>query len=298
MKMTSTPSKLMIGTLMAGVVLSSGVGISHAKTPQSVSSSQQHIQNTKYPIKVMEAVRVSLGEKKHTTALDSQIDKMTKVEVMDRYLGTFGKKVTGKEVRKAVLGVFNISLDTISEKNYGSHLAIYSDDIMQTLRQSLKVAPDSTVKDAEIMAMTKAEVMDHFIKFHRNTLTSAEDRVIINEIFGVNLNGISSLEHARLSIYSKGTWVLQSPTDLFVVSSSNDDVSLYVGTTDYFATHTGSNDLPNSLKQTLISLGFSYDEATGKYFYMNPSGLSVSDSFKGQILGAVLKTIQTEYASM
>jgi hypothetical protein len=289
--------KLIIGTLIAGFAISSGVGITHAES-LSATSSQQVEQTTKYPSKVMKTVRLSLGVEKHDTSSDSQINAMSQVEVMDRYLGSFGKKVKGKEVRKAVNAVFEIDLNTISEKNYGSKLIAYHVSVMESVRVSLDIAPDSTELDAQIMSMPKAEVMDRYIQVHDYSLTGAENRLLINQIFGVNLTGISGLEYAQLSINSKGQWVIQNDNDLFVISSSLDDVSLYVETTDYFAEQTGSSELPDSLKEKLTSTGFFYDEITGKYTYTNPTGESAPDAFKGQTIGAILTTINTEYPEL
>ncbi|MDX1805775.1 MAG: hypothetical protein R3267_01960 [Paenisporosarcina sp.] len=223
------------------------------------------------------------GEEKIST-------NMPKVEVMDRYLESTGK-LKGKEIREAIKDVFGADLNYISEKNYGSKLSIYHVSVMESLRISLNVDSNSTELDAQIMAMTKNEVMDRFMEVHDFSLTGAQIRVLINQIFGVNLDGISGLEHLRISIYSKGLWILQGDTDLFVVSSSLDDVELYVASTDYFEETSGSNQLPDSLKQKLISIGFSYDADLDQFVYRNPTNESVPDAFKGQVIGSVVGTV-------
>jgi hypothetical protein len=169
---------------------------------------------------------------------------------------------------------------------------------MESVRASLNIAPDSTELDAQIMQMPKAEVMDRYIEVHDYALTGAENRVVINQIFGMNLDGISGLEHAQLSIQSKGQWVIQNDNDLFVISSSLDDVSLFVGTTDYFKEQTGLTGLPESLIVKLINSGFVYDEASGNYTYTNPTGESAPDAFKGQTIGAILTIINTEFPEL
>ncbi len=231
----------------------------------------------------MEAFRLNKGEEKIST-------NMPKVEVMDRYLESAGK-LKGKEIREAIKDVFGADLNYISEKNYGSKLSIYHVSVMESLRISLNVDSNSTELDAQIMAMTKNEVMDRYIEVHDFSLTGAQNRVLINQIFGVNLDGISGLEHLRISIYSKGLWILQGDTDLFVVSSSLDDVVLYVASTDYFEEISGSNQLPDSLKQKLISIGFSYDAELEQFVYRNPTNESVPDAFKGQVIGSVVGTV-------
>lgn len=231
----------------------------------------------------MEAFSLNNGEEKIST-------NMPKVEVMDRYLESTGK-LKGKEIREAIKDVFGADLNYISEKNYGSKLSIYHVSVMESLRISLNVDSNSTELDAQIMAMTKNEVMDRFMEVHDFSLTGAQIRVLINQIFGVNLDGISGLEHLRISIYSKGLWILQGDTDLFVVSSSLDDVELYVASTDYFEETSGSNQLPDSLKQKLISIGFSYDADLDQFVYRNPTNESVPDAFKGQVIGSVVGTV-------
>jgi hypothetical protein len=223
---------------------------------------------------------------------------MSKAEKMDRYLESNGYKQTGQVVRKAVNSAFSIDLDTISEKNYGNKLSIYDISVMETLRQSLNGSPESTELDDQIMNMTKVEVMDRYLTFHYHSLTGAETRILINRIFGVNLDGISSIEHGKLSINSKGQWITQSKFDLFILSSSHDDVSLYVNTTDYFKEQTGSSELPDSLKRKLNDLNFTLDVHSGTYTYTNSKDESVSDGFKVQVIDAIIKTIETEYANV
>jgi hypothetical protein len=141
------------------------------------------------------------------------------------------------------------------------------------------------------MAMTKTEVMDRYIEVHEYSLTGAECRVLINQIFGVNLDGISGLEHSKVSIYSKGQWILQGDTNLFTISSSLDDVELYVTTTNYYVESVGSKQLPDSLKQKLISMGFTYDADQNQFIYRNPTNESVPDAYKGQVIGKILESV-------
>ncbi|MGB5945637.1 hypothetical protein [Paenisporosarcina sp.] len=234
---------------------------------------------------------MSQSVEKKSTELVRIKENMSKVEKMDRYLKSVGNKTNGKEVRETVKVVFGADLNYISEKNYGSNLSVYNIAVMESLRISLNVDSNSSECDAQIMAMTKNEVMDRYIEVHEYSLTGAECRVLINQIFGVNLDGISGLEHSKVSIYSKGQWILQGDTNLFIVSSSLDDVELYVTTTDYYEESVGSNQLPDSLKQKLISIGFTYDADQNRFIYRNPTNESVPDAFKGQVIGNVLESV-------
>lgn len=237
----------------------------------------------KYTAAVMKAIENSVGN----------INEMPKTEVMDLYLKSFGTEVNGTEVREVVDGVFGIDLNYISEKNYGNKVSMYNISVMESLRRSLNVTEVSTELDAEIMDMPKNEVMDRYIEVQDKSITGAEIRVLINQIFGVNLDGISGLEHAGISIRSKGQWVLSGDTNLLIVSSSLDDVELYVAPTEYFEESTGSNQIPDSLKNDLTQLGFSYNPEPNHFIYRNPTNESVPDALKGQVMGIVLGTIQS-----
>lgn len=300
-KLVYTISKnIVIFGLAASVALTGGAGSVFAQGAPAHSNSQsyevQHVQQeTKYSKHVMRAVRESLGADAKSTQLDSKIEEMPKVQVMDRYLASFGKKVKGNEVRRVVKEIFDIDLDVVSKNDYGSKLAIYPADVMESLRASFNEAPDSAEQDARIMGLTKNAVMDRFIKEQNYALTGAESRVLINQIFGVNLDGISTLEHMQLAVSSKGQWIVKSETDLFVLESSLDDVDVSIYTTPYFEEVTGSDKLPESLKTKLMDIGFTYIEESNVLYYKNPTGESVPDVFKGQVMGILIGTIVTDY---
>lgn len=288
---------MLMATALTGILFTSGVGISHAETPDATST-QQVEQTTKYSSAVMEAVRETLGVDKHSTELDDQISTMRKVDVMDRYLQSFGKKLKGKEVREVVQAIFGADLNMISENNYGSKLSSYDAFIMEGVRESLNIDASSIELDEKIMSMEKNEVMDRYIEVHDYSLTGAENRVLINKVFGVNLDGISGIEHGRISIYSKGQWILQNDTDLIRLISSNDDVEITVEPTDFFIQSTGSTQLPDTLIQKLTNLGYTHVEGTNAYYYKNPTGESIPDALKGQTMGAIITTIQTQYSNL
>ncbi|WP_236015678.1 hypothetical protein [Planococcus soli] len=292
--------KLILLTLMTSVALTGGVGSVFAQeavsnaNPQAYEA-QQNKEDAKYSKKVMKAVRVGLGVDDKSTQADGVIETMPKVKVMDYYLASFGKKVKGQEVRLAVEEIFDIDLNYVSKMDYGSKLAIYPPAVMESLRVSLNEEPKSTLQDARIMAMTKNQVMDRYIKERDYSLTGEESRTLINQIFGVNLSGISNLEYMQIAISSKGQWIVKSDKDLFVLESSLDDVDVSIYTTPYFKSVTGSDQLPESLKNKLANIGFTYNEETNLLYYKNPTGESVPDAFKGQVIGILIGTIVTEY---
>ncbi|MDQ0428512.1 uncharacterized protein YceK [Planomicrobium stackebrandtii] len=292
--------KLILLMLMTSVALTGGVGSVFAQeaasnaNPQAYEA-QQIKEDAKYSKKVMKAVRVGLGVDEKFTQADGVIETMPKVEVMNYYLASFGKKVKGQEVRLAVEEIFDIDLNYVSKMDYGSKLAIYPPAVMESLRVSLNEEPKSTMQDARIMDMTKNQVMDRYIKERDYSLTGEESRTLINQIFGVNLSGISNLEYMQIAVSSKGQWIVKSDSDLFVLESSLDDVDVSIYTTPYFKSVTGSEGLPESLKNKLVNIGFTYDEEANLLYYKNPTGESVPDAFKGQVMGILIGTIMTEY---
>lgn len=292
--------KTVLVSLLTSMTLTGGAGSVFAKeapaeAKPSANEMQQTEQETKYSKHVMRVLRESQGVDAKSSQLDSKIENMPKVYVMDLYLASFGKKVKGPEVRRAVKEIFDIDLDIVSKNNYGSQVAIYPKDVMESLRASFNEAPDFTNQDARIMELAKNEGMDRYIKEHGYQLTGAESRKLINAIFGVNLDGISTLEHAQLAISSKGQWIVKSDTDLFILESSLDDVDVSVYATLYFEQMTGSTELPETLKTQLVNLGFTHNEDTDVLYYRNPTGESVPDAFKGQVLGIIVGTIKAEY---
>lgn len=292
--------KIILSILVTSIALTGGMGSVAAKEATAISApqayeAQHHNQDAKYSKKVMKAVRVGLGVNAKSAQADGVIEKMPKVKVMDYYLASFGKKLKGNEVRLAVEEIFDIDLNYVSKMNYGSQLAVYPAPLMESLRVSLKEAPTSVAKDERIMAMAKNEVMDRYMKEQGYSLTGEASRTLINQIFGVNLSGISTLEYMQLAISSKGQWIVKSDTDLFVLESSLDDVDVSIYTTPYFEQVTGSDQLPASLKTKLMNLGFTYDEEENLLFYKNPTGESVPDAFKGQVIGILVGTVMAEY---
>src|SRR5690606_35327718 len=169
--------------LAVRLIFTGGVGSAFAKGEAVHSSSSvmlQGKQEAKYSKQVMRKLREELGFDNKSTVHDSKIESMPKVKVMDLYLTSFGKKIKGKEVRKAVEEVFFVDLDIISKNNYGSQVSIYPEQVMNSLRLSFNEKADSTKQDARIMKLKKSELMDRYIKEQGEQLTGAESRILIN----------------------------------------------------------------------------------------------------------------------
>ncbi len=285
--------KAVLFSVITSIALTGGVGTTFAADAQANSNPHAYeakhaTAEAKYSKKVMNALEESLAANPNPSSVT--IEEMAKVEVMDRYLTSFGKKVKGNEVRVAVKEVFDIDLNLISKNNYGSKPDSYSKEIMDSVRASFM---DEPITKEGIMALPKNEVMDRYIKMHDSKLSGQANRNLINAIFGVNLNGISGLEHSQLAIHSKGQWILKSDSDLFILKSSLDDVDVSIYATPYFKQLTGSNVLPASLVTQLTDRGFTYNADTQVLYYKDPNGNSVPDSFKGGVIGVLMPILSS-----
>lgn len=196
---------------------------------------------------------------------------MKKAEKMDQHLDFYGGKISSSEICYVVDLIFGFNLDKtpiLSKEIEGTSLS------------------------------TGREVIDYHLHQYDGEISGVEIRKIINEIFGVNLEAISSLEGSRLSLYSKGQWIVQHEKDLFVVHTGAGDVDVKVFPTNYFTEHTGLEELPTDLQDALIGLGYYYNEKMDSYYFSNPTGEAVSDAFKGQTIGAILGVIRHSYSNL
>lgn len=253
---------------------------------------------TKYPEDVMRILIAYLGGDENSNSIDDQINAMPKTQVMDVYRSSEGNSANGQLIRNGVTKIFNIDLDAISLNGEGSLISIYPLEIMEGIRKTLNGDPTDTSLDGYIMSLSKAEVMDKFLQSYGNQIEGSDVRRVINYIFGVNLDGISALEYARLSIYSKGQWVLKSPTDIFIISSNKGDVGIFVGVTPYYIEQLETDLLPSDLADFLTEQGFAYNPESNQYEYFNPDGESVSDEFKGLIINTVVSYINDHYLDL
>ncbi|WP_052737767.1 hypothetical protein [Bacillus sp. SA1-12] len=247
----------------------------------------------KYPLVIMSILRKGFSGSPISTKYDHIIKRMSKIDVLKHYFKYGNIPITGPVCREAVFNVFGINLDKISDEGGGAKRSSYPEEIMQGMRTALK--NKSSKHDdwnQTIMSLKKAEVMDLFLQTFQNH--TYEDIIrIINLIYGINLPGISSLENAGISLYSKNQWLVKTESDLFVVYTGKGDIDVKVYATGYFLNQTGSTELPHDLITALQSLGFGLNPEKDVLYYENPIGESVSDSFKGQTLQAIRSVIHT-----
>lgn len=208
--------------------------------------------------------------------LKKGLERVKKVELMDQYLDSHQGKITSTEICNIVMSIFKFDLTT---KPVLSKEWIMAEAVSST-ENIAKMAIDSALAR------------------YGEKVTGIEIRQLINQIFGINLDAISSLEGARISLFSKEQWVVRDKQDLFVVHTGLGDVDVKIFPTDYFTEQTGLKELPKTLQQSLTNFGFSCDEGNGCYYYSNPSGEAIPDAFKGQIIGTILKEIHDSYQSL
>lgn len=204
---------------------------------------------------------------------------MSKVATMDNYLDLNGKTISGSEICRIVNLVFEIDLEQALILNTGS------------------LKENSNISSPENKSKAKA-IIDTYLNQSKVAITGDSIRKFIAEIFGVNLNAISALEGARISLYSKNQWIVQNNQDLFVVHTSNHDIDAKVYPTSYFKEQTKIEKVPNDLEELLEALGYTYDKREGSCYFSNPSGKAVSDEFKGKTMAAIRKVIQASFSNI
>lgn len=227
------------------------------------------------PSFILNRVKTSLdfGGKYSDSDLNNQIEAMTKVEIMDKYFDSCEEKIDHSEIYCFIQSLFHFDLENRS------------------------VISNELNKDPALQPSPGA-IFDSILNQEGKKITGAEIRSIINQIFGINLDAISSLEGSRISLYSKDQWVLQHDNDLFVVHTGKDDIDVRIYPTKYFTEQTGLETLPNDLQHSLSNMGFYYDEKIKSYYYRNSAEEAVPDAFKGQTMGTILSIIKQNYSSL
>lgn len=223
-----------------------------------------------------------------------KVEDLTMVQAMDRYLDFVGKTITADEVEEAVEGVFDVSLQIASDAGAGTQVGTYSDDILSGIQSVLK----KDVGDVEsyIQDLSKLEVFELYLESLGKHPEGPEIRQAINQIFGINLDGVSKLEGIGIAIYSKEQWIIQSDQDYFIIDTGLTDVDVSIRVTDYYTELTGETELPDELARQLEALGYYYNEEVGTLYYANPTGESVPDEFKGKTIGTLIQYIMQNLA--
>ncbi|TDL31388.1 hypothetical protein E2R51_13545 [Jeotgalibacillus sp. S-D1] len=208
--------------------------------------------------------------------MNTLFETLTKAEKMDSLI-TNETKVTPSRIYSIVNQVFNINLVEISHR-YEEY--------------------NPLADESPTPSLPKIQLLDRKIEENEVHKNGPLVRTLINDVFGVNLGGISSLENSGISIYSKGQWICQSPNDLFIVQTELGDVDVTILPTPYFYEYTESKNISESMQHSLGTLGYTYIKEKDILYYKNPINKSVPDSFKGQTMGAVMKIIKEDYTNL
>lgn len=204
-----------------------------------------------------------IGISRQKSAATIQNCKPT-IGAMDAFLRTYKKAIGSKEVCETVLQVFQIDLDRVEilDKNY-THFPGPRDAI------------DSYLKQAD------------------KPLEGADYRLMLKQIFGINLDGIAELHTEQISLYSKDQWMVKNDDALFHVHTGRRDVDVKIFPTAAFKKQTGIHDMPEILKTNLGKLGYTYLENETACSYEDPSGNDVPSHFKVQTMKTIINYIQS-----
>ncbi|ARJ38632.1 hypothetical protein SporoP8_06975 [Sporosarcina ureae] len=219
------------------------------------------------------------------TELLDYISKLAKIDVMDMYIDQYKykDKVTSPVIYEAIAQAFKFHLERVP--------------VLTTEKIGTFVIPPLT--DLKTCSSLPSQViLDLYLAHHNHHVTGDEVRTMINHYFGMNLVGIDGLGKTRISLYSKGQWLVKDDLDLFVIHTGTMDVDVKIYCTDYFMARTGSKNIPIELQQSLASLGYSYNAQVDAYYYSNPSGLTVSNAFKGKTIDAIIELTDVLYKTI
>ncbi|MFG6150475.1 hypothetical protein [Halobacillus sp. B23F22_1] len=172
---------------------------------------------------------------------------------------------------------------------------MYTEEVTKRVLKALR-SNDQKADEHVIKSLSKVEVMDLYLQDYGERISAGEIRRMILDIFGVHLEGISALEKLRISLFSKGQWIAQKPSDLFVVYTGAGDVDVNIYPAQYFIEKTGTTQLPEALTFKLEGLGYTPIESG--YYYRHPDGKGVPLSFKDQTIAAIGEVVMTTYKNL
>lgn len=243
----------------------------------------------KYPLYIRKVLR-----NRSFTFNDNEINELSKMDVLNTFLSDPNVTFNGTTFRKAIKDIFGLNLIEISNDGEGAKLSIYAEEIMTGVTKALDQKARSFKTDQHIMTLKKAEVMDLYLSMIPNY--SLEDLVrTVNLVYGINLPGISSLEHARISLYTKSQWLIKNDHDLVVIYTGKGDIDVRVYPTPLFTSITGSSEFPDELKNKLISLGYQHNQIENEFYYRSPNNESVPNLFKEKTIKTICAFIDRHF---
>lgn len=211
------------------------------------------------------------------------ISKLEKIDVMDMYINQYKNKVTSPVIYEAIAQAFKFHLEQVP---------VLTKDKIGTF----EIPPSTNLETCN--CFPSQMILDLYLAHHYHHVTGADVRTMINHYFGMNLAGIDGLGRTRISLYSKGQWLVKDEKDLFVIHTGTKDIDVKIYGTNYFMQRTGSKDIPAELQYSLINMGYSYNPQLDAYYFSNPSGLTVSNDFKGKTIDAIIEVTNALYKSI
>lgn len=202
----------------------------------------------------------------------------TKAAKLDEQIET-EENLTVAAVERLVSEIFGISLQSIA-----------TDPKAPGARRSHSIFAEWTEKEWETAG--KEELLDYALARLPATPSGEMVRQVINDVYRVNLSGISALEASRFSLFSKGKWIKQNENDLFVLNTGSTDTEVTVSVTERFIRQMGSGELPAGLCRELEALGYVYAPEKNQLKYSSPDGRPVDDVFKKKTIDALEKAGQ------
>ena len=182
---------------------------------------------------------------------------MKKAERMDEALKTYGTQLTSNELFPLIHEIFGMDLDQVP--------------LLQASSQKAR------------------HVVDQELTQRQGNLTGKGIRQFINELFGVNLEALSALEGAGISLYAKRRWVIAEQADCFVVYSGDGDRIARVFITPVYYERTGRLSAPKAMVDAFLKMGYIANSSHSSFYYESAEDAPVPDAFKGQTMGTLLQ---------
>ncbi|PIC76729.1 hypothetical protein CSV74_09105 [Sporosarcina sp. P19] len=208
------------------------------------------------------------------------ISKLAKIDIMDMYIDQYKNKVTSPVIYEAIAQAFKFHLEQVP---------VLTKEKIGTF----EIPPSTNLENHD--SFPSQIILDLYLVHHHYHVTGDNVRTMINHYFGMNLAGIDGLGKTKISLYSKGQWLVKDEKDLFVIHTGTKDVDVKIYGTNYFMKRTGSKNLPTELQRSLTDMGYSYNPQLDAYYFSNPSGLSVSNAFKGKTIDAIIEVTNAFY---
>lgn len=222
---------------------------------------------SEYPVHIFEGLKRVMQQElnEQVTEISSKIESLTKVEVMDMYIKSLEYNLNGEIIRDCINHIYGI-------------------DVSSKFVFAKKKVPHKT----------NIGLIDDYICSIGAHLTGPTLRLKINELFGINLDAIDALGRTKVSLFSKGQWIVRNEKDLFEVHTGIGDLDVYIIPSHYYKEQTNERELPAEIQTQLLALGYSYSPDVDGFYFSNPLGKHVDDDFKKRTMGTLFRWIDNQ----